>query len=154
MEAGLSARQVARQLGCSDGVGPSRSERCHLHADQAQDTLDRPVVEKTATLQEMHAYSQLLHQSPSRFSDEPRFILSSDDNRVRVWRPRSERLNPAFALQRHTAPTAGASFQQDCALPHTARVSQDCLRTDTTLPWPAPSPDLSPIEHIWDYLEH
>ncbi|GFW96656.1 transposable element Tcb2 transposase [Trichonephila clavipes] len=31
----------------------------------------------------------------------------SDDNRVRVWRPRSERLSPAFALQRPTAPTAG-----------------------------------------------
>ncbi|GFX43245.1 transposable element Tcb1 transposase [Trichonephila clavipes] len=41
------------------------------------------------------------------FSDECRFSLSSDDNRVRVWRPRGERLNPAFALQRHTAPTAG-----------------------------------------------
>ncbi|GFW60331.1 transposable element Tcb2 transposase [Trichonephila clavipes] len=40
------------------------------------------------------------------FSDESRFNLSSDDNRVRVWRPRDERLNPAFALQRHTAPTA------------------------------------------------
>ncbi|GFX38436.1 transposable element Tcb2 transposase [Trichonephila clavipes] len=32
------------------------------------------------------------------FSDESRFNLSSDDNRVRVWRPRGERLNPAFAL--------------------------------------------------------
>ncbi|GFT84932.1 transposable element Tcb2 transposase [Trichonephila clavipes] len=41
------------------------------------------------------------------FRDESRFNLSSDDNRVRVWRPRGERLNPAFALQRHTAPTAG-----------------------------------------------
>ncbi|GFX73570.1 transposable element Tcb2 transposase [Trichonephila clavipes] len=40
------------------------------------------------------------------FSDESRFILSSDDNRVRVWRPRGDRLNPGFALQRHTAPTA------------------------------------------------
>ncbi|GFV27544.1 uncharacterized protein TNCV_2596401 [Trichonephila clavipes] len=39
------------------------------------------------------------------FSDESRFNLGSDD--VRVWRPRVERLNPAFALQRHTAPTAG-----------------------------------------------
>ncbi|GFW03562.1 transposable element Tcb2 transposase [Trichonephila clavipes] len=46
----------------------------------------------------------------------------------------------------------GAIFQQDNARPHTARVSQDCLRTVTTLPWPARSPDLSPIEHIWDYL--
>ncbi|GFX67924.1 transposable element Tcb2 transposase [Trichonephila clavipes] len=41
------------------------------------------------------------------FSDESRFNLSSDDNRVCVWRPRGERLNPAFALQRYTAPTAG-----------------------------------------------
>ncbi|GFS76216.1 transposable element Tcb2 transposase [Trichonephila clavipes] len=41
------------------------------------------------------------------FSDESRFNHSSDDNRVRAWRPRGERLNPAFALQRHTAPTAG-----------------------------------------------
>ncbi|GFU07254.1 transposable element Tcb2 transposase [Trichonephila clavipes] len=40
-------------------------------------------------------------------SDESRFNLSSDGNRVRVWRPHDERLNPAFALQRHTALTAG-----------------------------------------------
>ncbi|GFX00334.1 uncharacterized protein TNCV_1273281 [Trichonephila clavipes] len=36
-----------------------------------------------------------------------RFNFSSDDNRVRVRRPRAERINPVFALQRHTAPTAG-----------------------------------------------
>ncbi|GFW75896.1 transposable element Tcb2 transposase [Trichonephila clavipes] len=116
------------------------------------------------------------------FSDESRFNLSSDGNRVRVWRPRGERINPAFTLQRHTARTArmrvrgaiayntrsslvlirvtmtaqrhvhgilqplvlplmqwlpGAIFQQDNARPHTARVSQDCLFTVTTLPWPA-----------------
>ncbi|GFX67357.1 transposable element Tcb2 transposase [Trichonephila clavipes] len=41
------------------------------------------------------------------FSDESRFNLSSDDNPVRVWRPHGERLNSAFALQQHTAPTAG-----------------------------------------------
>ncbi|GFV65882.1 transposable element Tcb2 transposase [Trichonephila clavipes] len=81
--------------------------------------------------------------------------------------PRCERLNLAFALQRHTAPTAsvmqpyvlplmqrlpGAIFQQDNVRSHTARVSQDCLRTVTTLPWPARSPDFSPIKHIWDHL--
>ncbi|GFV60001.1 transposable element Tcb2 transposase [Trichonephila clavipes] len=35
------------------------------------------------------------------FSDESRFNFSSDDNHVRVWRPRGERLNLAFSLQRH-----------------------------------------------------
>ncbi|GFV73443.1 transposable element Tcb2 transposase [Trichonephila clavipes] len=71
-----------------------------------------------------------------------------------MWRPRGERLNPAFALQRHTAPPAGVMgiFQQDIARPHTARVSQDYLRTVTTLPGPAQSPDLYLIEHIWDNL--
>ncbi|GFU91702.1 transposable element Tcb2 transposase [Trichonephila clavipes] len=38
------------------------------------------------------------------------------------------------------------------ARPHTARMSQDCLRHITTFPWSARSPDLSPIKHIWDHL--
>ncbi|GFX71288.1 transposable element Tcb2 transposase [Trichonephila clavipes] len=42
------------------------------------------------------------------FSDESGFNLSSDDNCVRIWRPRGEHLNPFFTLQRHTTPTAGA----------------------------------------------
>ncbi|GFX81412.1 transposable element Tcb2 transposase [Trichonephila clavipes] len=44
----------------------------------------------------------------------------------------------------------GAIFQQDNARPHTARVAQDFLRHFQTLPWPARSPDLSPVEHVWD----
>ncbi|GFW41858.1 transposable element Tcb1 transposase [Trichonephila clavipes] len=46
----------------------------------------------------------------------------------------------------------GAIFQQDSARHLTARGLQDCLRNVTTLPWPARSPYLSPIEHIWDHL--
>ncbi|PRD32244.1 UNVERIFIED_CONTAM: hypothetical protein NCL1_21096 [Trichonephila clavipes] len=54
MEDGWSTWREARQLGHSDcvvrwGVGTSGFERCHLHEDQAQDALNRPVVEKTAT---------------------------------------------------------------------------------------------------------
>ncbi|GFU19363.1 transposable element Tcb2 transposase [Trichonephila clavipes] len=42
------------------------------------------------------------------FRDKSRFNLSSDDNRVRVWRSRSEHLDPEFDLQRHDARTANA----------------------------------------------
>ncbi|GFW07790.1 transposable element Tcb2 transposase [Trichonephila clavipes] len=49
------------------------------------------------------------------FSDESRFNISSDDNRVRVWRLRGERFNPAFVLQRHTAPTPGVMVWGDIA---------------------------------------
>ncbi|GFV10252.1 DDE_3 domain-containing protein [Trichonephila clavipes] len=47
----------------------------------------------------------------------------------------------------------GAIFQQDNARPHTARVAQDFLRHFQTLPWPARSPYLSPVEHVWDQLK-
>lgn len=46
------------------------------------------------------------------------------------------------------------TFQQDNARPHAARVTQDFLQNQrfAVLPWPAYSPDLSPIEHLWDQL--
>ncbi|GFX13523.1 transposable element Tc1 transposase [Trichonephila clavipes] len=69
------------------------------------------------------------------FSDESRFVLGTDDNRVRVWR------------------RPGANFQQGIARPHTARFAQDFLRYFQTLPWPVRSPDLSPVEHVWDQLK-
>ncbi|GFY21981.1 transposable element Tcb1 transposase [Trichonephila clavipes] len=72
------------------------------------------------------------------FRDEFRFVLGTDDNRVRVWRRPGPFLNGL----------PGAIFQQDNARPHTARVAQDFLRHFQTLPWPAHSPDLSPVEHV------
>ncbi|GFV25919.1 uncharacterized protein TNCV_4558071 [Trichonephila clavipes] len=39
----------------------------------------------------------------------------------------------------------GAIYQQDNARPHTARLSQQCLQGYDVLPWPARSPDLSPM---------
>ncbi|GFV57641.1 transposable element Tcb1 transposase [Trichonephila clavipes] len=40
---------------------------------------------------------------------------------------------------------------RQCSSSH-GKGQQDCLCTVTTLPWPARSPDVSPIEHIWDPL--
>ncbi|GFX99497.1 transposable element Tcb2 transposase [Trichonephila clavipes] len=59
-------------------------------------------------------------------------------------------------LQPHVLPLIqwlpGAIFQQDYARPHTARVSQDCLRTATTLPW-RPDLQMSQTQHLWHHLE-
>ncbi|GFU46663.1 HTH_Tnp_Tc3_2 domain-containing protein [Trichonephila clavipes] len=41
------------------------------------------------------------------FSDESRFVLGTDDNRVRVWRRHGERYNSTPTVLRHTARTAG-----------------------------------------------
>ncbi|GFV44919.1 transposable element Tcb1 transposase [Trichonephila clavipes] len=46
----------------------------------------------------------------------------------------------------------GVIYQQDNARPHTARLSQQRLQGYDVLPWPARSPDLSPIEHVLDAL--
>ncbi|UYV81598.1 hypothetical protein LAZ67_20001652 [Cordylochernes scorpioides] len=131
------------------------------------------------------------------FSEESRFCLSSDSRRVRVWRRRGERSNPAAIVERLTVRQGGimvwgaiaydsrspllriqgtmtaqryvddvlrpvtlpylqgvpnALYQQDNARPHTARISQQALQDVQMLPWPPYSPDLSPIEHVWDII--
>ncbi|GFX30760.1 transposable element Tcb1 transposase [Trichonephila clavipes] len=76
-------------------------------------------------------------------SYEFRFVFWTDDNRVRVWRRPGPFLNGV----------PGAIFQQDNARPHTARFAQDFLRHFQTLPWPTRSPELSPVELVWDQLK-
>ncbi|GFX78563.1 transposable element Tcb2 transposase [Trichonephila clavipes] len=132
------------------------------------------------------------------FSDESRFVLGTDDNRVQVWRRPGVRYNSFHTVLRHTARTAGvmvwgaiaydsrstlivmrgtltgqryvddilqqhvgpflnglpgAIFQQDNARPHAARVPHDFLRHFQNLPWPARSPNFSPVEHVWNQLK-
>ncbi|GFX75555.1 transposable element Tcb2 transposase [Trichonephila clavipes] len=41
------------------------------------------------------------------FSNESRFVLGTDDNRVRVWRHPDERYNSSHTVLRHTARAAG-----------------------------------------------
>lgn len=46
-------------------------------------------------------------------------------------------------------------FQQDNARPHVARICMEFLEAENVqvLDWPAYSPDMSPIEHLWDDLD-
>ena len=46
-------------------------------------------------------------------------------------------------------------LQQNNARPHVARVCQDFLANNNIAPlaWPPYSPDLTPIEHMWDELD-
>ena len=48
----------------------------------------------------------------------------------------------------------GMQFQQDDARPHSARLTQTFLQRNNVdvMEWPALSPDLSPIEHLWDQI--
>ena len=47
-----------------------------------------------------------------------------------------------------------AILMHDNARPHVARICRQLLDRNNVnvLPWPAVSPDMNPIEHIWDYL--
>ncbi|GFU68179.1 transposable element Tcb2 transposase [Trichonephila clavipes] len=124
-QAEWSARRVARQLSRSDCVPTASSATIQAHVAPS---LGAPVSSRTIRryLAERYLRSQrpfrVLPLTPTHrrlhlewcrargnwtaagwnqvvFSDESRFNLSSDDNRVHVWRPGGERLNPAFALQ-------------------------------------------------------
>ena len=53
-------------------------------------------------------------------------------------------------LQRH----GSAILMHGNARPHVARICRQFLSRNNVnvLPWPAVSPDMNPIEHIWDFL--
>ena len=76
------------------------------------------------------------------------------DGNLTGQRYRDEVLRPLVVpfLMQHGP---GITLQHDNARPHVARIVQQYLMQQhvNVLPWPARSPDMSPIEHLWDEMD-
>ncbi|GFW92484.1 transposable element Tcb2 transposase [Trichonephila clavipes] len=84
--------------------------------------------------------------------DELRFNLWAHDGRIRVRRYAGERCLPQCVFERHSGLTPGVMVWGPISYHGRSNLLQIKAQHMQLLPWPAYSPDMSPIEHVGDLV--